>query len=361
VSRLDPLTLVFLGLAAGVATSTGVALVRRWATRRRILDVPNERSSHTRPTPRGGGLAIVAVVLLGLAAGPIAGVVAVTAALGLCVAGAIVVAAVSWLEDLRGVPVGWRLAAHVAAAVLALIGVYSLSPGVPFAAGRMWSSMLVTSACLIWIVGLTNAYNFMDGIDGIAGSQAVVAGLGWVALAGRADRIETWLGLLLAASSLGFLVHNWRPAKIFMGDVGSAFLGFSFAVLAIIGAQHEPRLALAGILAVWPFVFDTSFTFLRRLHRGENVFQAHRSHLYQRLVLVGYSHRFVTCLYGALAVLGVLLALMWKQRIAAASWLVPSALASAMAGLWLFVGWAERHQRARNLASADGGMGSSAL
>ena len=109
-----------------------------------------------------------------------------------------------------------------------------------------------------------------------------------------------------------------------MGDVGSAFLGFSFAVLAIIGARHDPRLALAGILVVWPFVFDSSFTFVRRLRRGENVFQAHRSHLYQRLVLAGYSHQFVTCLYGVLAVVGVALALVWEQRVAAATWLVPS-------------------------------------
>jgi UDP-N-acetylmuramyl pentapeptide phosphotransferase/UDP-N-acetylglucosamine-1-phosphate transferase len=257
----------------------------------------------------------------------------------------LLIAAVSWRDDVRPLPVWVRFGTHALAAVVVLVGVGSWTvfetPGV----GVFRLGYLGVPITFLWIVGLTNAYNFMDGIDGMAGIQAVVAGVGWVALVGSTNRIETWLGLLLAASSLGFLVYNWPPARIFMGDVGSAFLGFSFAALAIIGAQHDPRLALAGILVVWPFVFDTSFTFLRRLRRGENVFQAHRSHLYQRLVLAGYSHRFVTFLYGALAVVGVLMALIWKQRLAAASLLVPFVLASAMIGLWLFVVWAERRQR----------------
>jgi UDP-N-acetylmuramyl pentapeptide phosphotransferase/UDP-N-acetylglucosamine-1-phosphate transferase len=119
------------------------------------------------------------------------------------------------------------------------------------------------------------------------------------------------LGVLVAGSSLGFLGHNWPPARIFMGDVGSAFLGFTLATLAMAGGLPDPRLPLAGVLVVWPFVFDTTFTILRRLRRGENIFAAHRSHLYQRLVIAGWSHRTVTLLYLSLAVLGVVLALLW--------------------------------------------------
>ena len=268
--------------------------------------------------------------------------------------GGLFIALVSCVDDYRGLPVAVRLICHLTAAIGFLAGCdvefsTSLSSG-----GWMGQGWLGVVAASLWVVGLTNAYNFMDGIDGIAGVQAVVAGLGWVALAGNTGRIEAWLGLLLAASSLGFLFHNWPPAKIFMGDVGSAFLGFSFATLAIMGALHDPRLGLAGVLVVWPFVFDTSFTFVRRLAKGENVFKAHRSHLYQRLVLAGYSHRFVTCLYGALAVVGVVLAMAWARRVAAATWLVPSVLASAMIGLWLFVIRAEHRQRAGDLAAADG-------
>jgi UDP-N-acetylmuramyl pentapeptide phosphotransferase/UDP-N-acetylglucosamine-1-phosphate transferase len=118
------------------------------------------------------------------------------------------------------------------------------------------------------------------------------------------------LGALLAATSLGFLLHNWPPAKIFMGDVGSAFLGYSFACLAVLGCQKDPVLAQAGFLLVWPFVFDTIFTLFRRLRNRENIFQAHRSHLYQRLVISGYSHRTVTLIYMGLFLLGMLLALL---------------------------------------------------
>ena len=163
----------------------------------------------------------------------------------------------------------------------------------------------------------------MDGIDGIAGGQAVVAGLGWAALGWLSDQpLVGILGILLAASSLGFLGHNWPPARIFMGDVGSAFLGFTFAVLAVAAAQRDARLALAGVLLVWPFIFDACFTFLRRLRNGENVFAAHRSHLYQRLVIAGYSHRTVTLLYIGLAAWGAILAQLWTLDVAGSSLLI---------------------------------------
>jgi UDP-N-acetylmuramyl pentapeptide phosphotransferase/UDP-N-acetylglucosamine-1-phosphate transferase len=155
----------------------------------------------------------------------------------------------------------------------------------------------------------------MDGIDGIAGGQAVLAGLGWAIIGTLIDLpFVGILGALLGAASLGFLFHNWPPALIFMGDVGSAFLGYSFACLAIIGASKDPPLAIAGVLLVWPFVFDTIFTFFRRLKNRENVFSAHRSHLYQRLVISGYSHRTVTLLYLGLDALGMLLAVLFVIR-----------------------------------------------
>ncbi len=344
--RVDAcLALVVAAAGAALLSLWLVGVVRCVALRQGILDAPNERSLHSQPTPRGGGIGIVGVSLIGIllcwvlvpfwAAWPLVSFVCA----------ALFIAAVSWRDDVRPLPVLVRFGAHALAAVAVLVGIGSWAVLEIPVVGLFRLGYLGLPVTFLWIVGLTNAYNFMDGVDGIAGIQAVVAGLGWVALTGGTARVETWLGLLLAGASLGFLVHNWPPARIFMGDVGSAFLGFNFAVLAVIGAQHNPRLALAGALLVWPFVFDTSFTFLRRLRRGENVFQAHRSHLYQRLVLAGYSHRFVTCLYGVLAAGGVVLALVWEQRVTAASWLVPTALASAMGSLWFFVAWAERRQR----------------
>jgi UDP-N-acetylmuramyl pentapeptide phosphotransferase/UDP-N-acetylglucosamine-1-phosphate transferase len=140
------------------------------------------------------------------------------------------------------------------------------------------------------------------------------------------------LGVLLAASSAGFLVHNWPPARIFMGDVGSAFLGFVFATLPSMLQLPSSRPAAIGFLVVWPFVFDTAFTFLRRLRRKESVFSAHRSHLYQRLVIAGWSHVTVTLLYSTLAIAGSMAAIVIpRAETAVFAALVPGI------GLWLVV------------------------
>jgi UDP-N-acetylmuramyl pentapeptide phosphotransferase/UDP-N-acetylglucosamine-1-phosphate transferase len=293
--------------------ATGV--VRRYALRKELIDIPNERSSHFQPTPRGGGLAIALFTLCGLLAYAAFVSFEYWFELFFYTLGVGLVACVSWLDDLYALPTRLRFAAHSLAATLAIIGLGHWDEVIVPFLGQIhlgWLGVLVT---FLWIVGLTNAYNFMDGIDGIAGAQAVVAGIGWALIGVLMDLpFVPVLGALLAATSLGFLFHNWPPARIFMGDVGSAFLGFSFACLPIIGASKDPHLAIAGVLLVWPFVFDTIFTFFRRLKNRENVFSAHRSHLYQRLVISGYSHRTVTLLYLGLDALGMLLAVLFVIR-----------------------------------------------
>ena len=285
--------------------------VRRYALRKELVDVPNERSSHTQPTPRGGGLAIVLVALCGLLTYGLLFFVEYRLLLLFYAFGVGLIATVSWFDDLYVLPSRVRFAAHSLAAILVIIGFGHWDELTLPLLGQVnvgWLGMPIT---FLWIVGLTNAYNFMDGIDGIAGGQAVVAGVGWTILGLMMDfTLISAMGVLLAATSLGFLFHNGPPARIFMGDVGSAFLGFSFACLAIIGAKRDAVLATAGALLVWPFVFDTLFTFFRRLKNREYVFSAHRSHLYQRLVISGYSHRTVTLLYIVLDILGLLLALL---------------------------------------------------
>jgi UDP-N-acetylmuramyl pentapeptide phosphotransferase/UDP-N-acetylglucosamine-1-phosphate transferase len=157
----------------------------------------------------------------------------------------------------------------------------------------------------VWIVWLINAYNFMDGIDGIAGVQAVTAAAGWMAIAWfTGSGIAFWLAGGILFSTLGFLVHNWPPATIFMGDVGSAYLGFSFAVmplLATIGDSSDVLLPVAAGLLVWFFIFDTVVTMVRRVLRRDKVWRAHREHFYQRLVRSGWPHAKVSLLYGILA------------------------------------------------------------
>jgi Fuc2NAc and GlcNAc transferase len=343
LSGTGPFGLGLLGGAAAVATAIGVALVRRWAARHHVVDVPNERSSHTRPTPRGGGLAIVVVVLVGSVVYAIEGVLGVTRPLLLCGLGALLVAVVSWREDLRGVPVGWRFAAHAFAAALALIGLCGMEGVDGLSDQPLCLSYLFAPLLLVWIVGLTNAFNFMDGVDGIAGSQGVVAGLAWFAFGMRlGNPAVAVVGVLISGSCLGFLFHNWPPARVFMGDVGSAFLGFAFAVLPVYGGRLDRRLLLAGALAVWPFVFDTAFTLARRLLRHENVFRSHRSHLYQRLVIAGWTHRAVTLLYAVLAGAAACAAALWVMRVAGAG-LAAAVVPLAGAGLLLrFVSRAEQ-------------------
>ena len=194
----------------------------------------------------------------------------------------------------------------------------------------------------MWIVGLTNAYNFMDGIDGIAGGLALIAGSGWAIIGFLSgQQFVGDIGALIAASNLGFLLHNWPPARIFMGDIGSAFLGFTLAVLPLIAGRNDPRLFIVGFLVVWPFIYDALFTLARRLARKENIFEAHRSHIYQRLVIAGYSHRFVTLTYMGLAAVGTVIAILWYKGSALNNEMVVLLPALLFLGLWRFVVRAE--------------------
>ncbi len=307
---------MLVSLLTAVLTTIGVSLLRHWAPRLGLLDIPNERSSHTVPTPRGGGLAIVIVALIGLPALALyRGVFSAGIVLTYLIAGAII-AAVGWIDDRRSLSARLRLTPQIAVAVITIIGMGFVAdvrpPLVPPVltggiAGIVHWGWLGLPLTLLWIVGLINAYNFMDGIDGLAAGQAVIGGVFWMIVGWQIGaELPLWLGLLIASASFGFLLHNWPPARIFMGDVASGFLGFSFAVLPLLAAQtgkEEGRALIAGASFVGVFIFDAGLTFLRRLLRGENVLEAHRSHLYQRLVKKGYSHRAVTTLYLILATL----------------------------------------------------------
>jgi UDP-GlcNAc:undecaprenyl-phosphate/decaprenyl-phosphate GlcNAc-1-phosphate transferase len=202
---------------------------------------------------------------------------------------------------------------------------------------------------LLWIVGLTNAYNFMDGIDGMVGGQTVAAGLGWVALGALTHHLLlAGLGAVLAASSLGFLGHNWYPARIFMGDVGATFLGYTLAAITIVAAHSDPKLALAGVLLVWPSIFDTGFTVFRRLRRGENIFAGHRSFLFHRLIHVGWSHAAASSIYIPLPILGALLAATWEKGSRPLHVAVVMASISACYALWALI----RQQEIRSTPSS---------
>jgi UDP-N-acetylmuramyl pentapeptide phosphotransferase/UDP-N-acetylglucosamine-1-phosphate transferase len=283
-----------VAVIAFAACALVVALAKHLALRRGWLDVPNARSSHERPTPRLGGLGVLASLL----AGGVAGAALIDAPRSSLVAllglGA-VVSIVSLVDDLRGLPAPARLLVHLAVSVAAVaaLGPFSTA-GLP---SIVDTPLVAGAATVVWITAFLNFFNFMDGIDGIAGGQALAAGTGWAAAGWwTGEPILLVVGASVAAGAAAFLLYNWSPASIFMGDVGSALLGFVLATLPLAAAPPRPSAAVA-VLAVWPFVFDAGFTIARRLRRGEPLMQAHRSHLYQRLSQAGWPHASVALLY----------------------------------------------------------------
>lgn len=338
------MTLLIVGVA--VLSAYLVGLVRWWAIRHQVLDIPNHRSSHTVPTPRGGGLAIVLITLGGMAVLAIWEPRLQTSPLLAYLAGGLLIAGLSWMDDLRPLPSALRFLNQAVAALLILVFCGSIQEvRLPFL-GIVDLDWLGFVLSFLWIVGLTNAFNFMDGIDGIAGAQAVVAGASWLMIGFFLDLpAVAFVALLVTGSSLGFLYHNWAPARVFMGDVGSAFLGFSFAVIPILALRADPGLLVSGTLVVGLFVFDTSLTFLSRLMRGERVFSAHRSHLYQRLVRLGSSHAAVSLMYAALAAVLTLAAIYWT--FVESLWAQVLLLLGAgliLPGLWIGVCYLERRR-----------------
>ncbi|MCC6330108.1 MAG: glycosyltransferase family 4 protein [Acidobacteria bacterium] len=296
---------VFFGTAL-IATGLGIALFRRYGRRVATFDVPNERSSHTIPTLRGSGVVIVVVCLFLYAALAVFGFGRLNFGF---LTGAFLVSIVSWLDDARDLPAWVRLTAHGAAAAILLASVEPIRGfGIPAYGTVSIGTALSYVVSFLWIVWMINAYNFMDGIDGIAGAQAVVAGVGWAMLGIWAGDTATYmLGGVIAFSSLGFLVHNWSPARVFMGDVGSAFLGYTLAAMPFLAQPNfrdqRPWLFTAAVTFVWMFLFDTAFTLCRRLLRKEKVWLAHRKHLYQRLVIAGWGHAPAALLYAGLTIL----------------------------------------------------------
>jgi UDP-N-acetylmuramyl pentapeptide phosphotransferase/UDP-N-acetylglucosamine-1-phosphate transferase len=278
---------VLLAVVAGstfLVSCLGTRVLVTLLRRRQMLDVPNERSLHREPVPRGGGIAIVATIAIAWMSLCAAGVLPLaTLAIALDMVG---LAAISWIDDLHGLSPGARLVAQFVAVAA---GIWVLPHGT-VSQGWLSPGLDAIAAALIWVWFL-NLFNFMDGIDGMAGSEAAAIGLGLVLV--LSFGVSRDLGIAspaaaIAAASLGFLVWNWTPARIFMGDVGSVPLGYVLGYLLC-------RMAIDGwwkaalILPAY-FLADATLTVLRRLARGERVWQAHREHLYQRAVQRGFGH-----------------------------------------------------------------------
>lgn len=264
------------------------ALLRTGAAYRLALDQPNQRSLHSRPTPRIGGLVIVPGVLLAWSLIP-----GIPVALMTLVA---VLATVSYLDDMAGVPSLVRLLVHLCAATV-------------FVTWLVWpGSWLFGVALVLAIAWFANLYNFMDGADGLAGGMSVIGfatlGVGGI-LSGQA--MLAALSFVIAAAAAGFLFFNFFPARVFLGDAGSVTLGFSAGSIGVLGWREGAWPLWFPLLAFSPFVVDATATLLLRAARGERFWQAHRDHYYQRLIRMGWSHRRTALtLYAVMAGAGLL-------------------------------------------------------
>jgi len=297
--NLFALALLFVVIAA---TFAGTGALLPFLRARAILDHPNDRSSHDTPTPKGGGLALVAVVLTAWVGSGLyleSGTFLTWALPGV----ALILAGLSWVDDLRGLPQVIRLAVQVTSVTAILL----LKPTHDeFFQGLLPHVLDALLAGIIW-VWFINLFNFMDGIDGITSIETIIIGVG-VALTGEGP--TALLGGILAAAAAGFLKWNWHPAKIFMGDVGSVPLGFllGWLLLDVAGNGHW---TVALILPAY-YLADATITLDRRALKGEKVWHAHRQHFYQQAVQRGLSHANVSI---KVAFLGALLVnLAWLAK-----------------------------------------------
>ncbi|MCW0922707.1 glycosyltransferase family 4 protein [Pseudomonas sp. RG1] len=268
-------------------------MLRRYALHRQLIDMPNARSSHTVPTPRGGGVAIAVSFLAALAAVAAVGILPLGQFAGLFGAG-LIVALIGFADDHGHIAARWRLLGHFAAASWLLV----CFGGLPrlnvfgFDVDLEWYGAILAAVYLVWVL---NLYNFMDGIDGIAGAVAIcVTVVGAILYYWCGHPQQVWTPLLLASACAGFLIWNFPPAKIFMGDAGSGFLGIILASMALQAASIEPQLLWSWLILMGVFVVDATYTMLRRLIRGEKIYEAHRSHAYQYASRQHSSHKKVT-------------------------------------------------------------------
>jgi Fuc2NAc and GlcNAc transferase len=287
-------TVAVLILAAAAISLLGTALLRHYALLRSVIDVPNERSSHTTPTPRGGGLAIAITFLGFLGAMWAGGWIERSVAMALT-GGGLLVATVGFIDDHRHVSVKWRLSMHLVAVVWALL-LLGGCPAIDFHGVSVDLGVIGNILAALYLVWLLNLFNFMDGIDGIASTEAIsvaviAATLLWYS---GEDQSIVRLQLVLAGAVAGFLFLNWPPARIFMGDGGSGFLGFTLGALAWVTVARGTFTVWVWLILFATFFVDATVTLWRRWRRGQALHVAHRSHAYQRLSRRFRSHLKVT-------------------------------------------------------------------
>ena len=311
----SPLSAVWIALASGALCAAILAfLLKSGLAWRLATDIPNERSLHVRPTPRVGGWGLLPVVVLAI--------LLLAPSLWLVALGAAFLAAVSQIDDRRGLPARVRFAAHFLA-VLTLIVLYPAP--VP------WWCLVGLAFLMLWLV---NLYNFMDGADGLAGGMALF-GFGAYAVAalfGPGQMPELgWVCAAIAGAAAGFLLFNFHPAKLFLGDAGSIPIGFLAGALGYWGWRSGGWPVWFPVLVFSPFIGDASVTLIRRLLRGEKFWQAHREHYYQRMVRFGTGHAVTALVWYLVMLAGTILAVLALSRSATLQWAIVAGWAFVLA------------------------------
>ena len=285
IVQLLPLLLLTFGVAAA---ATGILV--RFSSHAAVMDLPNERSLHRIPTPRGGGLSIVLAFLLAVAF-----VVQIaTPPLGwqALVVGGLMIACVGWLDDRYSLSAKSRLFIHLLSSGILMFGIYQGRISGDLGLISFGSTTLAIALGTLMAAWFVNFYNFMDGSDGIAAVEAITVGTVWGCLAfSRGELALAGFSWIVASAAAGFMIFNWSPAKIFMGDVASGFLGFCFVGIFLFGDRSGAVPLSAGLILMGCFIVDSGYTLVRRALRGENVAQAHRDHAYQHACQMGFGHK----------------------------------------------------------------------
>jgi UDP-N-acetylmuramyl pentapeptide phosphotransferase/UDP-N-acetylglucosamine-1-phosphate transferase len=296
-------------------------LVRKYSLRFSLIDIPNERSSHNRSTPRGGGLSIALSALLALGLMYYYRYVTLNMLLAIG-GGGLIVAIVGWLDDHR----------HINPLIRGLIYTIASIWAIYFLKMPIFDHIMAILG-LVWLI---NLYNFMDGTDALAATQSICTGifLGILFLLSGHQELAGLCFIIVAASG-GFVCWNWPPAKIFMGDVGSCFLGFYFGCLGILGEKYDSVTILVWFILLAMFICDTTLTLIMRILKREKWYSAHRSHAYQRLVQMGVSHKEL-----ATGFLLINIILLWPLAYIAyhwqnLTWVISSGVALIICCLWM--------------------------
>lgn len=330
------LMLIFL---SSVLVSFAVSL---WfvggAARLGLIDTPNIRSSHTMPTPRGGGIGIVIGMAAALCACFLAGAAETVVKYPAIAGGFFAMALLGFCSDRFNISILARIVFHV---LIAVVMVWATGWPESLTIGGLVITFGGMGAvfCVIWLVAITNFYNFMDGIDGLAAMQGMIAGVAiavFGVILGSGPLVP--MGLVLSGASAGFLVLNFPPARIFMGDTGSYSMGLYIASFGII----DKRLAVPIAMVLGVFIFDASVTLVNRIIKGEEWYMAHRSHFYQRAVRLGYSHLRVMSILSAVTALETCLACLYLKAPPPAQIVVLIASLSVLMAMALWVVIKER-------------------